>query len=40
MDDSSDFEVLLHLIPDRRRPEIAVVVLTRLKNPTLQEAFN
>ena len=37
MDDSSGFEVLLHLIPDRKRPKIAVVVLTRLKNPTLQE---
>ena len=37
MDDSSGFEVLLHLIPDRKRPEIAVVVLTRLKNPTLHE---
>jgi DNA-binding NarL/FixJ family response regulator len=37
MDDSSGFEVLLHLIPDRKRPEIAVVVLTRLKNPILQE---
>src|SRR6476661_10171562 len=37
MDDSSGFEVLLHLIPDRKRPKIAVVVLTRLKNPALQE---
>ena len=37
MDDSSGFEVLLHLIPDRKRPEIAVVVFTRLKNPTLHE---
>jgi CheY-like chemotaxis protein len=37
MDDSSGFEVLLNLIPDRRRPEIAVVVLTRLTNPTLHE---
>ena len=37
MDDSSGFEVLLSLIPDPKRPEIAVVVLTRLKNPTLHE---
>ena len=37
MDDSSGFEVLLHLIPDRKRPKIAVVVLTRLKNSALQE---
>jgi CheY-like chemotaxis protein len=37
MDDSSGFEVLLHLIPDRKRPEIAVVVLTRLTNPTLHK---
>jgi CheY-like chemotaxis protein len=37
MDDSSGFEVLLSLIPDRQRPEIAVVVLTRLTNPTLHE---
>jgi len=37
MDDSSGFEVLLRLIPDRKRPEIAVVVLTRLKYPTLHE---
>jgi DNA-binding NarL/FixJ family response regulator len=37
MDDSSGFEVLLNLIPDRKHPEIAVVVFTRLKNPTLHE---
>jgi DNA-binding NarL/FixJ family response regulator len=37
MDDSSGFEVLLSLIPDRQRTEIAVVVLTRLTNPTLHE---
>lgn len=37
MDDSSGFEVLLHLIPDHKRPKIAVVVFTRLKNPTLHE---
>jgi CheY-like chemotaxis protein len=37
MDDSSGFEVLLHLIPDRKLPGIAVVVLTRLRNPTLHE---
>ena len=37
MDDSSGFEVLLHLIPDRKLPGIAVVVLTRLRNPTLHQ---
>jgi CheY-like chemotaxis protein len=37
MDDSSGFEVLLSLIPDPKHPEIAVVVLTHLKNPTLHE---
>lgn len=37
MGDSSGFEVLLTLIPDRKRPEIAVVVLTRLRNPSLHE---
>lgn len=39
MDDSSGLEVLLHLIPERKRPEIAAVVLTRLKNPTLEEKW-
>jgi len=37
MGDSSGFEVLLTLIPGRKRPEIAVVVLTRLRNPSLHE---
>ena len=37
MGDSLGFEVLLTLIPDRKRPEIAVVVLTRLRNPSLHE---
>jgi len=37
MGDSPCFEVLLTLIPDRKRPEIAVVVLTRLRNPSLHE---
>ena len=37
MDDSSGFEVLLSLIPDPKRPPIAVVVLTRLTNPTMHE---
>jgi CheY-like chemotaxis protein len=33
----SGFEVLFNLIPDRRRPQIAVVVLTRLMYPNLHE---
>lgn len=33
MDDSSGFEVLLSLIPNPKGPQIAVVVLTRLKIP-------
>ena len=37
MDDSSGFEVLFNLIPDRKRPGMAVVVLTRLKQPSLHE---
>ena len=32
---SSGFQVLLDLVPDRRRPEIAVLILSRLWNPTL-----
>jgi CheY-like chemotaxis protein len=32
---SSGFQVLLDLVPDRRRPEIAVLILSRLSNPTL-----
>jgi CheY-like chemotaxis protein len=31
----SGFHVLLELIPDRRRPQVAVVVLTRLPHPNL-----
>ena len=37
MDDSSGFEVLFNLILDRKRPGMAVVVLTRLKHPSLHE---
>ena len=37
MGDSSGFEVLFHLIPDRKRPKTAVVVLTRLTSPTLHD---
>lgn len=35
--DSSGFQSLLDLIPDRRRPEIAILILSRLWNPTLAE---
>jgi len=38
MNDSSGFEVVINLIPDRKRPEIAVVILTHLKNPIIHEA--
>jgi hypothetical protein len=31
----SGFHVLLELIPDRRRPQLAVVVLTHLPHPNL-----
>ena len=34
---TSGFHVLLDVIPDRRRPEIAVVILSRLWNPTLAQ---
>lgn len=37
MDEASGFEVLLSLVPDREHRENAVVVLTRLINPTLHE---
>ena len=37
MGDSSGFDMLFHLIPDRKRPKIGVVVLTRLTQPTLHE---
>lgn len=32
---SSGFQFLLDLVPNRYRPEIAVLILTRLQNPTL-----
>lgn len=35
--DSSGFQFLLDVVPNRDRPEIAIVVLTRLFNPTLRE---
>jgi CheY-like chemotaxis protein len=37
MAEASGFEVLLALVPDRKHRENAVVVLTRLLNPTLHE---
>jgi CheY-like chemotaxis protein len=37
MPDGSGFEVMLSLIPDRRRPSIAVVVLTRLPYTNIHE---
>ena len=37
MEDSSGFEVLLRLIPDHKRPKVAVVILTRLQNPNLHK---
>jgi DNA-binding NarL/FixJ family response regulator len=38
MNESSGFDVLVTLIPDRKRPQVAVVVLTHLNNPTLRES--
>ena len=35
---SSGFQFLLDLVPDRNRPEIAVLIFTRLQNPTLASA--
>ena len=32
---SSGFQVLLDIVPDRKRPKTAVVIFTRLQNPTL-----
>jgi putative two-component system response regulator len=32
---SSGFHVLLDLVPNRNRPEIAVLIFTRIQNPTL-----
>ena len=37
MNEASGFEVLFSLIPDRRHPQIAVVVLTRLVSSSLHE---
>ena len=34
---NSGFKVLFDLIPDRTRPKIAVVMLTRLHHPVLHE---
>ena len=33
----SGFHALLDLIPDRTRPKIAVIILTRLRHPNLFE---
>jgi len=33
----SGFQVLFNLIPDRKRPEIAVVILTRMVHPILPQ---
>ena len=35
---ASGFAFLLQLVPNRDRPEIAVIILTRLRNPTLAQA--
>ena len=35
--DSSGFQFLIDVVPNRDRPEIAIVCLTRLRNPTLRE---
>ena len=35
LSETSGFQVLLDLVSDRRRPEIAVLMLSRLWNPTL-----
>jgi DNA-binding NarL/FixJ family response regulator len=32
---SSGFQVLLDIVPDRERPKTAVLIFTRLQNPTL-----
>lgn len=37
MPDLSGFEILFDLIPDRNRPQVSVVVLTRLHHPNLHE---
>ena len=36
LSESSGFQFLLDLVPNRNRPEIAVLILTRLQNPTLE----
>ena len=33
---SSGFQFLLDVVPNRNRPEIAVLIFTRLQNPTLE----
>jgi CheY-like chemotaxis protein len=33
---SSGFQFLFELVPNRNRPEIAVLILSRLQNPTLE----
>jgi DNA-binding NarL/FixJ family response regulator len=35
--EESGFKALVDLIPDRKRPEIAVIIFTRLVNQTLAE---
>ena len=37
LSDSSGFSVLFDLVPERNRPQIAVVILTRLNYPSLAE---
>ena len=34
---SSGFQFLFELVPNRNRPEIAVLILSRLQNPTLEK---
>ena len=34
---SSGFQVLLDIVPDRKRPKTAVLIFTRLQNPTLAQ---
>jgi CheY-like chemotaxis protein len=35
--ESSGFEVLLELIPDRKNPQIAVIILTKLASPHIRD---
>ena len=37
LSDSSGFQFLLDVVPDRYRPQIAVLIFTRLQNPTLEK---